>query len=325
MFWLDKKYASLIKPLVRNFKIKGDDLIAMSCPICGDSATRKHLARGYIYVKDDKTRYMCHNCGISLQFPYFLKRVDPSLYKQYRMEKYKPVKKKKKKEFDYKEIQEKVHVKTGVEILFEPLNNEAKLYLKRRMIEKIDDLYFTRNMSNFQKFFPEKEKLPNDKRIIFPIRNRNKELVGISARAIDPDVKMRYVLLKVKEGEPLIFGLDKVSLDKDVFVTEGAFDSLHLDNAVAVNGSELLKVSEVIPIEKQILVYDNEPRNKEIIRKMMKAASMGYRVVIWPKNLKEKDINLMVRTHGIDKVRGWLENNYKGLKLRAKLADWKLI
>lgn len=324
--WLETKYATLISPLVRNFKAKSGMVWQFSCPICGDSQTRKHLARGYIYPKDNELRYTCHNCGINMSFPFFLKKLNPNLYKHYKLEKFKP-----KKFIDvgvesYKKIHQKESKKKGtIEELFSPLSEKANQYLDDRQISKRDDIFFISDISLVKKYLPNEDvDLPKDERIIFPIRNRKKEIVGISARSINPKEKMRYVLLKLKE-EPLIFGLDKIDISKQVYVVEGAIDSLHLENAVAVNGSDLKKVSEIIPKENQILIFDNQPKNKEIIKKMLSACEEGHKLVIWPKNLLEKDINQMNKIYGIEKINEWLKNIYKGMACKMKIIDWKRI
>jgi DNA primase len=248
--------------------------------------------------------------------------LNAGLYKQYKLEKMKTEGKMPKKA-EVKYVKPEMPVKSDIEKQFLPLNDAALAYLKSREITKIDDIKYTDDLFKLTKFFPDKS-LPEGERIIFPIRNRRKELVGISARSINPANKLRYVLLKIL-NEPLIFGLDKVDISKDVYVLEGAIDSLHLDNAIAVNGSDLIKVSEIIPKDRQILVFDNQPRNREIVNKMLAACDNGYRIVIWPKNIPEKDVNLMVRTYGLAKVIEWLGNTYKGMSCKVKINDWKRI
>ena len=43
-----------------------------------------------------------------------------------------------------------------------------------------------------------------------------------------------------------------------------------------------------------VYVFDNEPRNKEIVNKLEKIILKNYKVCIWPKSLKYKDINDMI-------------------------------
>jgi len=73
-----------------------------------------------------------------------------------------------------------------------------------------------------------------------------------------------------------------------------------------------------------VYVFDNEPRNKEIVSKYIKAIDNGERVVIWPNNIVEKDINDMVMAgHDVQNV---VElNTYQGLEAKLKLTEWKKV
>ena len=43
-----------------------------------------------------------------------------------------------------------------------------------------------------------------------------------------------------------------------------------------------------------VYIFDNEPRNTVIIQKLENLITQGYRVCIWPKSIKEKDINDLI-------------------------------
>tara|TARA_R100000008_G_C3442215_1_gene95011 strand:- start:219 stop:467 length:249 start_codon:yes stop_codon:yes gene_type:complete len=71
-----------------------------------------------------------------------------------------------------------------------------------------------------------------------------------------------------------------------------------------------------------VFVYDNEPRNREIVSRIERCISRGEGVVIWPDNIKEKDINDMVLS-GLD-VQSVVESNvYYGLEANLKFNNWK--
>ena len=73
-----------------------------------------------------------------------------------------------------------------------------------------------------------------------------------------------------------------------------------------------------------IYVYDNEPRNREIVNRIAKTIDRGDKVVIWPTSVVEKDINDMVL--GGHNVMSVLESNtYSGLKAKVKFNNWKKI
>ena len=64
-----------------------------------------------------------------------------------------------------------------------------------------------------------------------------------------------------------------------------------MPNAIAAAGSDL----EVSKLKQQaVYVFDNEPRNEEIIKKLQRLIEKNYKCCIWPKSLKYKDINDMV-------------------------------
>ena len=71
-------------------------------------------------------------------------------------------------------------------------------------------------------------------------------------------------------------------------------------------------------------VYDNEPRNREIINRISKTIDRGDKIVIWPSTVTEKDVNDM--TMSGHNVMNLLESNtYSGLKAKIKFNNWKKI
>jgi hypothetical protein len=71
-------------------------------------------------------------------------------------------------------------------------------------------------------------------------------------------------------------------------------------------------------------VYDNEPRNTEIVKRISKTIDSGDSVVIWPSSVKEKDINDMyLAGHAVQNM---VESNtYRGLEAKLKLNTWKKV
>src|SRR4051812_23242779 len=87
MSWIETKYIGILSTRLRNFKRKSGELYNFSCPLCGDSDRDKRKARGYIYVKQGKYRYHCHNgCG-TMSVPKFIRAVDEFVYTDYLIEK----------------------------------------------------------------------------------------------------------------------------------------------------------------------------------------------------------------------------------------------
>jgi transcription elongation factor Elf1 len=329
--YIDKKYVSLLSPKLSQFKQRGEFLWNFRCPICGDSQKNKIKTRGYIYKRKDAFFFMCHNCGTSTSFVKFMKQEDPHLYKEYLLEK-----------FERSNTETKVDVsefittpvfnipKTinlpPVQVLSE--DHPAKLYLKHRQVP-LDGLFYASNFKEFiQELIPENTKqLYKEPRIIIPFYDKDGILLGIQGRAIGPS-NIKYITMKVHEDAPKIFGWNKVDTTKRIYVVEGPLDSLFLHNTVATMDAALYHVSSILGLDsKYTFVYDNEPRNKQIVSNMRKTIQQGHDICIWPDNIKEKDVNEMVLSglspsvlqHIID------INTHNGLHATMNLNQWSRI
>ena len=73
-----------------------------------------------------------------------------------------------------------------------------------------------------------------------------------------------------------------------------------------------------------IYIYDNEPRNREIVNRISKSIDRGDKVVIWPNNIQQKDINDMyLAGHDVQKL---VECNvYHKLEATLRFNNWKKI
>ena len=159
-------------------------------------------------------------------------------------------------------------------------------------------------------------------RIIIPFRDKEGNLFGYQGRSLAPKAKLRYITIMLDEEQPKIFGLDRVKEDKPVYIVEGPFDATFLENSVAMAGSDA--DVRTFGWSNYIWVFDNEPRNREIVNRISKVIDRGDKVVIWPNNIQQKDINDMVLA-GHD-VQNMVESNvYRGLEATLKLNDWKKV
>src|SRR5579859_4058680 len=96
------------------------------------------------------------------------------------------------------------------------------------------------------------------------------------------------------ETSPKIFGLSRLDKSKPIYVFEGPFDSMFIPNAMATCDSNLQGAGTYLPKENLILVFDKEPRNRELINTINKAIKANFNVCLLPKTLPGKDINEMV-------------------------------
>ena len=151
--------------------------------------------------------------------------------------------------------------------------------------------------------------------------DKDKILIGFQGRSLGPN-SVKYITVMIKDDAPKIYGLDQINNEKPIFVIEGPFDATLVENSVAMCGSDLDLRS--FGWSDYIYVYDNEPRNREIVNRIAKTIDGGNKVVIWPTSIVEKDINDMVL--GGHNVMSVLESNtHSGLKAKVKFNNWKKI
>jgi hypothetical protein len=74
----------------------------------------------------------------------------------------------------------------------------------------------------------------------------------------------------------------------------------------------------------RVFILDNEPRNLQIVQRYDKLISAGEKVVIWPSNVKEKDINDMIIA-GLNPQQLVTDNTYQGLEAKVKFTTWKKV
>ena len=322
MDFVDVKYINEISHRLSKFKKVKNNLYNFRCPICGDSQKLRNKARGFLYGIKANVNFKCHNCGASMSFNNFLKQIDTTVHKQYILEKFKDgntgknfVIEEPKFEFEAPKFKPKLNLPTA------DANPAAKEYLERRKLNPTK-FYYTdrfRQWTNTQKWTFD-DVTYDEPRIIIPLVYMN-TIIGFQGRSLGPN-KVKYITVMLNEEAPKIYGLDTISKKSPVYVVEGPFDSCFLSNSVALCGSD----GDVAWLEGSsiVFVYDNEPRNREIVARVERCIERGDRTVIWPSNIREKDINDMVLSgHDVQKV---IESNtYDGLEAKLKFTTWKRI
>jgi len=320
---VDSKYIGLVSSRLQKFKRVKSDLYNFRCPICGDSQRNKTKARGYLYPVKNNTNFKCHNCGASLSFNNFLKELDPVLHKQYTLEKFKEGHTGKGFVVEAPKLEFKKPVfKKTLDLPKASTVPVAKEYLEKRKLNP-EKFYFAdkfKEWTNTQK--QTFNTIGRDEcRIIIPMYDKDNNLIGFQGRSLVPN-SVKYITVMLDEEAPKIYGLNEVNDKLPIYVVEGPFDSTFINNSVALCGSDgdlgYFEGSDVV------LVYDNEPRNREIVNRIGKCVSRGESVVIWPSTILEKDINDMVLAgHNIMDV---IESNtYSGLEAKVKFNNWKKI
>lgn len=338
--YIDQKYIGVVSFHLEMFKKKKEDLYNFRCPYCGDSKRNKTKTRAYIYRKLNGYFFICHNCAKSTTFANFLQYIDNSQYKHYALEKYSegagvhsPVKKP-----DFTDL------KTGLHEYFEekksfshlqniselPEEHYARSYILNRKIPESawGEVFYAENFKQFlDDNFPNhgKTDVPDDSRIVLFYKNERGVVTNVAGRAL-ADNKMRYITVKILD-EKKVFGLDRVNKDETIYITEGQFDSLFLPNSVASGDSNLVGCGDVLGKDKVVLVFDNEPRNKEIVKQIEKAINEGYAVCLFPEDAPGKDINEMIQNGlSVDDVKTMIDSNTsRDLVAKLKFVTWKKV
>ena len=339
---IDSKFVRLLSSRLRNFKQKKDYLWNFSCPFCGDSKKNLSKARGYVFAKGNNLFYGCHNCGEGTNVANLVKQVDPSLHQEYTLERYKEGKSNtsnfkattlnippprfdklaKQKIFEHSEWCDKL-----------PSRHFCLTYLQKRHIpqEYHSKLLFTFKYKQFiDALIPNHGKeLIDDARLIIPFYDVYNNLIAVSGRALEnSDKTLRYITIRTVDSDSkLVYGMDMVDLNQTVKIVEGPIDSLFLSNCLASGDANLNLTAKNISADDKVLIFDNQSRNKEIVKLMHDAIKSNSSVVIWPDNIQAKDINEMVMS-GIssDEIEKIISSNtFTGLRAQMRFVSWKKV
>lgn len=333
--YIDLKYLKGLSHRLEMFKDRGNHLYNCRCSICGDSQRNKRKARGYFYRKKNDMFYKCHNCSVSQSFGTFLKNFDSEQYKQYVFERYAAgeggVKSHTKPVFKFEapvfNKPERLLDKIMDRLDSLPEDNEAVLYALGRQIPRnvFSRLYFIDNIKNIAQLNDKYKAsiITEEPRLALPFLSETGNLMGVALRAMRGET-LRYITIKIDEDAPTVFGLDQIDKNKTVTVVEGPIDSLFLENCIACAGTSFNKI-DTLSLNDVRIVFDNQPKNKEVCKLISKYIALGYAVCLWPENVVEKDINEMILAgRSKEQIENIIDSNtVKGLEAEAKFMMWK--
>ena len=328
--YIDLKFINDLSGRLSQFKKKTDYLFNFRCPHCGDSQKSKTKARAYLYRIKNDMFFKCHNCGQGQNLANFIKFVDPKLYESYLLERYKksaPATPKPKFDFKPTKFTDQTPIDDLKSIKDLPEDHPARLYCDNRKIpEKYFDKLFLSDkfMTLVNEIKPNTYKITKDHpRLIIPFYDTTGKVFAFQGRAFGKE-QPKYLTIKLDENKQKVYGLDKVNFQKPIYITEGPIDSLFIDNCLAAGGADLF-LKNKIPNENITYIFDNEPRNKEIVKRMYKVIEQDFNVVIWPDDLQLKDVNDMIMS-GLTKLELQYiisNNTYSKLSALTKLNYWK--
>jgi len=338
MLYLEEKYLRLLSPQLERFHSKSAHTFNFRCPLCGDSERMRSKARGYVYAKQTKLMFKCHNCGLAMPFLGLLKKVSPRLYDEFMLEKVRENGKRPTEAPPAAPADAPSDVLRSRYVI--PLDRIRLLggalypvfnYANGRDIpyDAMPRLYATRRAYSW--ILPlvgeEKAKRVEDETLylVMPMALPTGEWFGAQLRTLD---KKDYVTFRWHREALKVFGLDAWTPTETTYIVEGPLDSLFVPNALAIMGSDLLTgvstmetalKTKLLP-DRTVFVWDAEPRNKDVCRHMRNAIRLQKKVVIWPQEV-EKDINDMFRA-GRDVLSILKQRTFQGLRAELEFAAW---
>ncbi len=299
------------------------------CPICGDADSRigKRIAskkRFYFLSKGNGISVYCHKCGFSASLPWFLKQYHSDIFEDYIFQNFKrkgPSLKEQlkdkcsKPEFNTEDVYD---LDSCIPIHKLPENHFVVRYVKNRQIP-FDKIMLCPDINKV--LLREQRLNKTVPTLIIPYYRRDMTCRVFQVRFFDPKIKPKYLSFKYDDDDEKIYNMDFVDTTNPVYVLEGPIDAMMVDNAVAVGGSN----QNSVDVPNQVIVFDNEPRHPQICQKIKNTIDAGKKVVIWPKNLKEKDPNemIMAGVKGIDKI--LKDNTVQGLQAKLRFNKWKKV
>jgi hypothetical protein len=311
------------------FKKKGDNLWNFRCPYCGDSQKSRSKARGFVFRKKNDLFFKCHNCAVGASLGNLIKHVDSKTYDDYILERYRKgieTKSSPQPEFKFDAPVFKKNVFKSLQSISQlsQTHPARRLVGERSLLEYSHDLFLCPSFYKFTNtLVPNKfPSLCGDHpRLMIPFRNEEGEIFAYQGRAFGLETP-KYITIKLDEDADKIFGLDRVDKSKPILVVEGPLDSLFLDNCIAMAGADFNNFEGDLTI-----VFDNEPRNKEICKQIEKNISQGRKIVIWPDTVKEKDINDMILAGYSKKSIQQIitDNTFQTASASLRFAEWRKI
>jgi hypothetical protein len=260
----------------------------------------------------------------------FIKFVDPQMYSEYLLERYKKgAPATPKPQFDFKPAFEDRTILDDLKSI-KQLDDEhpAKQYVLKRKIpsEFFDKLFFASKFGALvNKVKPNTFGSKDHPRLVIPFYDTTGKLFAFQGRAFGNE-QPKYLTVKLDENKQKVYGLERINFQRQVYITEGPIDSLFVDNCLAAAGADLI-LKNKIKNEEVTYIFDNEPRNKEIVKRMYDVVEKDYNLVVWPDGMRHKDINDMI-VAGLTKTEVYdilNRNTYSKLSALTKLNEYKKV
>lgn len=329
---IDYKYVMLLQNQLLRYKIKQTHPFKANCrcPICLDSQKSKTKARGWILEKDsDTTMFYCFNCSTGMSLRNLIKNLNATLYHDYCIERgmSKFQQQDDVVEYDFKipKFKKKGSIFSGIKKISQlPDHHSARKYILSRKIpfKQHHRMYYVPKFVEWtNSLIPNKlSNMKEHSRIVLPLLDHDKQCFGYSGRSVSSS-QLRYITIMLDEEKDKVFGLEQVDFQSKYYIVEGPIDSLFIPNSIAMVGASIY--SQYIN-ENGVVIFDNEPRNLQTVKKIKNTIDSGAAVCIWPET-PGKDINEMVLSGwSIDHIMQVVDDHtYRGLRAEIEFANWK--
>lgn len=295
------------------------------CPFCNEGKSKGRKRRAYLLINNPRYNYVhffCQNCSRSMSLRTVLKELNYSLFEDYlAAEKEDYIKRLKIGNIKRKKRESRIS-NWGNDIKFFSLDKniftpvlevkKAHAYCKERKIPSIvvPRLYFAHEIKTNDYTYKNM--------LVFPFY-KDENIYGYQARSIEE----KTFFTQSQEGWKVynIFNIDR---NERVYIFESIIDSLYVVNSIAMLGSSLSD-SQIKTLRIPVFVFDNDYK-KDTFEKMEKYIKGGYRVVIWPEGIKEKDVNEMIcNMTGPKEIQKKIAmNTFSGLEAVVKVRMMKM-
>lgn len=339
---IDLQWMNKISVGLQRFKKVKTNVWTCRCPVCGDSKKSTKLTRFFFYIKKQQMNVRCHNCGYSHSFFMFMKDQYSSQFDDYKRETL----------FDTFTQQatatrapletrlptltlveaEPVHIgitmadfaKLAINMQDLSPKHPASQYLQARNFTgyEMSRLFYTddfKSVASAMNAEAGQNLMADEPRIIIPFINTEGIVEMLQGRALK-DSKMKYISIKAHDEVDKLYGLYDLDPTMTTYCVEGPLDSLFVDNCIATCDANLIRSKA------DVLIFDNQCRNREVCRYMEQAIEEGHSIVVWPFSpAKKVDINDMIK-EGVTRkqLMSVIEQcTFKGLTAKMKFMQWK--
>ena len=205
--------------------------------------------RAYLYRVKNDMFFKCHNCGMGQNLSNFIKFVDPQMYSEYLLERYKKgAPATPKPQFDFKPAFEDRTILDDLKSI-KQLDDEhpARQYCLKRKLpnEHFDKLFFADKFGALvNKVKPKTYGEKDHPRLVIPFYDTTGKLFAFQGRAFGNE-QPKYLTVKLDENKQKVYGLERVNFQRPIFITEGPLDSLFVDNCLAAAGADLILKNKI--------------------------------------------------------------------------------